>query len=264
MLNDVRTCSVFYMSDDKISTLSDYPVSLILLSTWSIFLAGWVKGVILSNFIIRTLIKNLCISGAGSPQCQLGAGPHPHHRSLHRGRGLPGHHYHLLPLLQVSATAAVPGKAYFLMGLNTNFFLQGLSYSIFIFLSLSLSSWACLFWLPLLGRQSLSYFALLTYFHPRYKRRIRRSNIKIVEAPVRALIPASLPPGSVMGPAPSLLGQVRLSLVNNTGLSLVNNIYFLFSGHEPQYTWEQWTDLWVARDCFTHRHSLIQKPSKIK
>ena len=30
----------------------------------------------------------------------------------------------------------------------------------------------------------------------RYKRRIRRSNIKIVEAPVRALIPASLPPGS--------------------------------------------------------------------
>ena len=43
----------------------------------------------------------------------------------------------------------------------------------------------------------------------RYKRRIRRSNIKIVEAPVRALIPASLPPGSVMGPAPSLLGQAN-------------------------------------------------------
>ena len=33
----------------------------------------------------------------------------------------------------------------------------------------------------------------------RYKRLIRRSNIKIVEAPVRALIPASLPPGSIMG-----------------------------------------------------------------
>jgi len=43
--------------------------------------------------------------------------------------------------------------------------------------------------------------------YSKYKRRIRRSNIKIVEAPVRALIPASLPPGSVMGPAPSLLGQ---------------------------------------------------------
>ena len=43
----------------------------------------------------------------------------------------------------------------------------------------------------------------------RYKRGIRRSNIKIVEAPVRALIPASLPPGSVMGPAPSLLGQAN-------------------------------------------------------
>ena len=36
----------------------------------------------------------------------------------------------------------------------------------------------------------------LWMFGTRYKRRIRRSNIKIVEAPVRALIPASLPPGS--------------------------------------------------------------------
>merc|ERR1712025_1348688 len=46
--------------------------------------------------------------------------------------------------------------------------------------------------------------------YSKYKRRIRRSNIKIVEAPVRALIPASLPPGSVMGgtqPAPSLNGS---------------------------------------------------------
>lgn len=38
--------------------------------------------------------------------------------------------------------------------------------------------------------------------HDRYKRLIRRSNIKIVEAPVRALIPASLPPGSIMGQTP--------------------------------------------------------------
>merc|ERR1712079_851333 len=45
--------------------------------------------------------------------------------------------------------------------------------------------------------------------YSKYKRRIRRSNIKIVEAPVRALIPASLPPGSVMGPAPSLMGQAN-------------------------------------------------------
>jgi len=45
--------------------------------------------------------------------------------------------------------------------------------------------------------------------YSKYKRRIRRSNIKIVEAPVRALIPASLPPGSVMGPAPSLLGHAQ-------------------------------------------------------
>ena len=30
-----------------------------------------------------------------------------------------------------------------------------------------------------------------------------------MEAPVRALIPASLPPGSVMGPAPSLLGHAQ-------------------------------------------------------
>jgi len=46
--------------------------------------------------------------------------------------------------------------------------------------------------------------------YSKYKRRIRRSNIKIVEAPVRALIPASLPPGSVMGPAqgtPSVNGS---------------------------------------------------------
>ena len=38
----------------------------------------------------------------------------------------------------------------------------------------------------------------------RYKRRIRRSNIKIVEAPVRALIPASLPPGILIDPSWSL------------------------------------------------------------
>jgi len=46
--------------------------------------------------------------------------------------------------------------------------------------------------------------------YSKYKRRIQRSNIKIVEAPVRALIPASLPPGSVMGaaqPAPSVNGS---------------------------------------------------------
>ena len=36
----------------------------------------------------------------------------------------------------------------------------------------------------------------LCCLYSKYKRRIRRSNIKIVEAPVRALIPASLPPGS--------------------------------------------------------------------
>ena len=35
----------------------------------------------------------------------------------------------------------------------------------------------------------------LCCLYSKYKRRIRRSNIKIVEAPVRALIPASLPPG---------------------------------------------------------------------
>merc|ERR1712062_857837 len=49
----------------------------------------------------------------------------------------------------------------------------------------------------------------LCCLYSKYKRRIRRSNIKIVEAPVRALIPASLPPGSVRGPAPSLLGQAN-------------------------------------------------------
>merc|ERR1712203_315374 len=47
----------------------------------------------------------------------------------------------------------------------------------------------------------------LCCLYSKYKRRIRLSNIKIVEAPVRALIPASLPPGSIMGPpAPSLMG----------------------------------------------------------
>jgi len=33
----------------------------------------------------------------------------------------------------------------------------------------------------------------------KYKRRIRRQNIRIVEAPVRAIIPTSLPPGSISG-----------------------------------------------------------------
>jgi hypothetical protein len=50
---------------------------------------------------------------------------------------------------------------------------------------------------------------VLCCLYSKYKRRIRRSNIKIIEAPVRALIPASLPPGSIMGmgpPAPSLMG----------------------------------------------------------
>ena len=37
----------------------------------------------------------------------------------------------------------------------------------------------------------------LCCLYSKYKRRIRRSNIKIVEAPVRALIPASLPPGKI-------------------------------------------------------------------
>jgi len=53
--------------------------------------------------------------------------------------------------------------------------------------------------------------------YSKYKRRIRRSNIKIVEAPVRALIPASLPPGSVMGPAPSLMGQNNPSINGSNG-----------------------------------------------
>jgi len=53
--------------------------------------------------------------------------------------------------------------------------------------------------------------------YSKYKRRIRRSNIKIVEAPVRALIPASLPPGSVMGPAPSLMGQNNPSINGSSG-----------------------------------------------
>jgi len=53
--------------------------------------------------------------------------------------------------------------------------------------------------------------------YSKYKRRIRRSNIKIVEAPVRALIPASLPPGSVMGPAPSLMGQQNPSINGSNG-----------------------------------------------
>lgn len=43
--------------------------------------------------------------------------------------------------------------------------------------------------------------------YSKYKRKIRRNDIKIVEAPVRALIPTSLPPGSVMGPAPSVAGS---------------------------------------------------------
>merc|ERR1712123_269483 len=53
--------------------------------------------------------------------------------------------------------------------------------------------------------------------YSKYKRRIRRSNIKIVEAPVRALIPASLPPGSVMDPAPSLMGQQNPSINGSNG-----------------------------------------------
>ena len=54
---------------------------------------------------------------------------------------------------------------------------------------------------------------------PRYKRRIRRSNIKIVEAPVRALIPASLPPGSYALSNLSPL-QLMISLKARSLLSL--------------------------------------------
>ena len=66
------------------------------------------------------------------------------------------------------------------------------------------------------AKPELSFPKNLTFFF-RYKRRIRRSNIKIVEAPVRALIPASLPPGSVMGPAPSLMGQNNPSINGSSG-----------------------------------------------
>lgn len=57
----------------------------------------------------------------------------------------------------------------------------------------------------------VAFIAALTIccLYSKYKRRLRRSNIRIVEAPVRALIPASLPPGSVLGhpPAPSVAGS---------------------------------------------------------
>ena len=48
-------------------------------------------------------------------------------------------------------------------------------------------------------RDQLNILKILKFLLLRYRRRIRRNNIRIVEAPVRALIPASLPPGSVIG-----------------------------------------------------------------
>ena len=73
----------------------------------------------------------------------------------------------------------------------------------------------------------LSYFR----FNSRYKRLLHRhSPVKIIEAPVRALIPASLPPGSIhggMGFSPSGVATPRIGRMTPGGRpsSVVGGVY---------------------------------------
>ena len=81
----------------------------------------------------------------------------------------------------------------------------------------------------------------------RYKRRIRRSNIKIVEAPVRALIPASLPPGILIDPSWSLSQKFSPALffaITNITAAMSMTMPTRFNNGSTRPITDGWSSVW--------------------